>query len=258
MNIQYNWILKFLIFNLLLLLELFESFVPSKNEIITKAKMCRICYSRLTKFNITRNKMLSIYDDYIYITGSKTKSACYIFYNKNKIDICFKGTSTFNDICFNLDIYPRIFINDSIRIHNGFLKKYLSMKNNIIKNVNFIINDNKNNIKEISFNGHSSGGAIANIASLDMSYIYDNMKIKCVTFGAPRVGNNDFINAYNSRIKNSLRIVNKNDIITHVPLPIIYKHNHKPMIINYSHNFQLNIINYFKSIHSITTYIKHL
>ena len=132
------------------------------------------------------------------------------------------------------------------------------MKNNIIKNVNFIINDNKNNIKEISFNGHSSGGAIANIASLDMSYIYDNMKIKCVTFGAPRVGNNDFINAYNSRIKNSLRIVNKNDIITHVPLPIIYKHNHKPMIINYSHNFQLNIINYFKSIHSITTYIKHL
>lgn len=256
-------ILNFFVFNLIIIL---ESFSPSRNEIITKAKMCRICYSRLTKFNISRNKMLKMYDDYIYITEPKTKSACYIFYNNKQIDICFKGTSTFNDICFNLDIYPRVFINDSIRIHNGFLKKYLSMKNNIIKNINLILKNNNNKIKEISFNGHSSGGAIANIASLDMSYIYENVNIKCMTFGAPRVGNIDFINAYNSKIKNSLRIVNQNDIITYVPLPIIYTHNHHPFIINHSnynnhiHIYQnkWNIINYFKSIHSITTYIKNL
>ena len=260
MPTNFYWIFKIFIFNLIIIL---ESFIPLRNEIIMKAKMCRICYSRLTKFNITKNKMLSIYDDYIYIIEPKTKSACYIFYNKNQIDICFKGTSTFNDICFNLDIYPRIFINDSIRIHNGFLKKYLSMKNSIIKNINLIINDNKNDIREISFNGHSSGGAIANIASLDMSYIYDDIKIKCITFGAPRVGNKKFIDAYNSKIKNSLRVVNKNDIITYVPLPIIYTHNHKPMIITNHHSListspSINIINYFRTIHSISTYIKNL
>lgn len=238
-----------------------QSFIPARNEIITKAKMCRICYSKLLKFNISRNKMLNIYDDYIYITESKTKSACYIFYNKNQIDICFKGTSTFNDICFNFDIYPRIFINENIRIHNGFLKKYLSMKNNIIKTINFIIHNKTNKIKEISFNGHSSGGAIANIASLDMSYIYENLSIKCVTFGAPRVGNKDFIDEYNKRIKNSLRVVNNNDIITYVPLPIIYTHNHKPVIIKNHHPvsfLNLNIINYFRTVHSISTYIKNL
>jgi len=259
MPVNLKIILKFFVINFIILL---ESFAPSRNEIITKAKMCRICYSRLTKFNITRNKMLNIYDDYIYIIEPKTKSACYIFYNNKKIDICFKGTSTFNDICFNLDIYPRIFINDSIRIHNGFLKKYLSMKNNIIKNINLILKNNKNKIKEISFNGHSSGGAIANIASLDMSYIYDNINIKCMTFGAPRVGNLDFINAYNSKIKNSLRIVNQNDIITYVPLPIMYIHNHKALIINSNKNNTIQmhwkIINYFKYLHSITTYIKNL
>ena len=253
-------LLSFLLMNLMIVL---QSFLPSRNEIITKAKMCRICYSRLLKFNISRNKMLNMYDDYIYITETKTKSACYIFYNKNQIDICFKGTSTFNDICFNFDIYPRIFINENIRIHNGFLKKYLSMKNNIIKTINFIVHNKTNKIREISFNGHSSGGAIANIASLDMSYIYENYNIKCVTFGAPRVGNKEFMDEYNKRIKNSLRVVNKNDIITYVPLPIIYTHNHKPMIITNHHSListspSINIINYFRTVHSISTYIKNL
>lgn len=255
MLINIKLILKIFIMNFIIIL---ESFAPSRNEIIMKAKMCRICYSRLTRFNITRNKMLNIYENYIYIKEIKTKSSCYIFYNNYQIDICFKGTSTLNDICFNFDIYPRIFINDSIRIHNGFLKKYLSMKNDIIKTINFILNKKNNKIKEISFNGHSSGGAIANIASLDMSYIYENMDIKCMTFGAPRVGNKDFIDIYNKRIKKSLRIVNQNDIITHVPLPIIYTHNHKPIIIRHIFNFEWNIINYFKTIHSITSYIKYL
>lgn len=255
-------LLSFLLMNLIILLQSFTNLgLISRNELITKAKMCRICYSKLLKFNITKNKMLNIYDDYIYITETKTKSACYIFYNKNQIDICFKGTSTFNDICFNFDIYPRIFINENIRIHNGFLKKYLSMKNNIIKTINFIIHNKTNRIKEISFNGHSSGGAIANIASLDMSYIYENLDVKCLTFGAPRVGNKEFINEYNRRIKKSLRVVNKNDIITHVPLPIIYTHNHKPIIIKNHHSISpvnLNIVNYFRTIHSISTYIKNL
>ncbi len=97
----------------------------TRNELITKAKICRICYSRLTKYNIMRIQTLHIYTNYFYITDPKTKSACYIFYNNNQIDICFKGTSTFNDICLNFDIYPSLFINNNIRIHNGFLKKYL-------------------------------------------------------------------------------------------------------------------------------------
>jgi len=244
------------IFLLLAFTLLLNSFTMYKNDLITKAKMCRICYSRLTKFNISRNKMLNIYNNYIYINNTKTNSACYIFYNNHKIDICFKGTSTFNDICLNFDIYPRIFINDSIRLHNGFLKKYLSMKNDIINNINLILI--KNDIKELSFNGHSSGGAIANIASLDMSYIYNTMKIKCITFGAPRVGNKHFIENYNKRINESLRIVNKNDIITFVPLPIIYTHNHKPLIIQNKNRYELNIVSYFTKIHSITTYIKQL
>ena len=34
---------------------------------------------------------------------------------------------------------------------------------------------------------------------------------------------------YNKYVKNSYRIVNKNDIIEYFPLPIIYKHIHQPI-----------------------------
>ena len=231
---------------------------PQTTFLITKAKLCRICYSKLTNFSISKNKIFNIYDSYVYINQPKTKSVCYIFYNNNNIDVCFKGTSTITDICFNIDIYPKLFLNDKIRLHNGFLKKYLSLRENIIYNLNDIIK--KKDIKEISFNGYSSGGALANIASLDMSYIYNNITIKCITFGSPRVGNEDFIKTYNSRIFHSIRVVNKNDIIPLVPPPILYKHVHQPILIENKNNsfMSFNVYKYFKYTHSIMTYIKNL
>jgi len=228
--------------------------------LITRAKMCKICYSKLTKFNITKNKLFNVYDDYKYINSKKTKSVCYIFYNNSNIDICFKGTSTLTDVYYNLDIYPRKYLNNKIRIHNGYLKKYLSLKDEIITNINSLIKEK--DIKEITFNGYSAGGAIANIASLDLSYIYnnDNIKISCITFGAPRVGNEYFMKEYNLRINESIRIVNRNDIIPLVPPPIIYRHNHEAVVMeNKKTNYSIfNIYRYIKHTHSIITYIKNL
>lgn len=185
---------------LLLLLKIILSFnfnnnidLTLKKELLLKAKLCKICYSKNHTFNIKKNKILNIYDNYTYLNDTNNKSFCYIFYNKNKIDICFKGTSNINDFYSNLQIYPSSYFNNTnIKIHNGFLSKYLSLKKSILSIINNIsINDN--NKIEISFNGHSSGGGIATIAALDFSYIYNNYIIKCYTFGAPIIGNSYFI-----------------------------------------------------------------
>ena len=248
-----------LLFFLFIIMIPIQPFKINKMEMIIKAKLCRICYSKLTVFNISRNKMFNIYDNYIYINEKKTKSVCYIFYNNKTIDVCFKGTSSITDICFNINAYPKLFINNKIRLHNGFLLKYLAIKDEIISNLKEIIK--KNDINEISFNGYSAGGAIANIASLDMSYIFKNLNIKCITFGSPRVGNIHFIKTYNEKIVNSIRIINKNDIIPLVPPPIIYRHIHEPLVIKNkkdNNHWTFNIYNYFKYTHSIMTYIKNL
>lgn len=283
--------MRFLFFLLFLLSKLIVSFHFNKNidlslrkELILKAKLCKICYCNNHTFNIKRNKMLNIYDNYTYLNDTNNKSFCYIFYNKNKIDICFKGTSNINDFYSNLQICPsNYFNNTNIQIHNGFLSKYLSLKNSIISIINTIdINDNDSKQIEISFNGHSSGGGIATIAALDFSYIYDNYNIKCYTFGAPIIGNSYFINEFNKRINknknrnNSYRIINEYDIIPYLNLYENTDINDMNKDINKDNTYHeqeiklknvkrtplvkiiKNIYEYLKTIHGITRYIKNL
>lgn len=196
------------------------------SDIIFHAKLCKFTYNN-------RN------NNFIIIQKNKT------------LDICFRGTKNFNDILTNINIIPKKFLKNDILIHKGFLYKYLSMRDKVINKTNELII--KNGIEEIFISGHSSGGAIANIASLDLYYLHPHLRINTITFGSPRVANKAFVNEYNKHISNSLRIVNRNDLIQHLPLPIIYQHIHQPYIL-YNINKKINIMEY----HKINTYINNL
>ena len=163
-------------------------------NIIIKSKLCSLCYSKpIINNNNSHKNILNIYNNYIYINNfNNTK--CIIFYNNETIDICFKGTTNAANMYSNMQIYLKNYNN--YNVHYGFLNQYLSIKDKLFDNINNIIKNN--NIKEISLTGHSSGGAIANIACIDLCKKYNNIQIKCVTFGSPKVGNNSY------------RIVNKN------------------------------------------------
>jgi len=251
----------FMIINIISILLCYKN-ILNYNEIFKKAKICRLTYMD-DILKIKKDK-LNMYNNYYLINDNKSITLCYIFYNKKNIDIYFRGTSThINEIFININVFPSQYINNNIYIHSGFLNKYLSIKHKIIDKIDKIIKNN--DIKEISFNGHSSGGAIANIASLDLSDKYKNKIIKCYTFGSPNVGNNNFLKEYNKRINISLRIVNKNDIIQYLP-PILYdkdvnkkiiliedKKREKPL-----KDILLNLYNYIKSNHAISSYIKNL
>jgi hypothetical protein len=237
-----------------------------KFDLILKAKLCKICYSKINKLNISRNKITSIYDNYIFINETSTRTISYIFYNKNNIDIYFKGTSNIKDNYFNFDIYPKSYISPIIKVHHGFLSKYLSIKNILLKEIeNIMIN---RNIRKITCNGHSSGGAIASIAIIDLYNEINNLKkdkdniiLESITFGSPRVGNNEFVKLYNECVNKSLRIVNWNDIIQYVPppIPFLYKHIHHPLKLKECKKIKnTNIYNYFKIGHGISKYIKNI
>jgi triacylglycerol lipase len=218
---KYIYKMKF-IFILFLLLQI-RAF--NINNILFHAKLCRFTYNN--------------------------KNNEFIIIHKNKtIDICFRGTKNINDIFLNFDIFPQQFLKKDILVHRGFLYKYFLFRNLLLNKTNEILLNN--NITEIYISGHSSGGAIANIASLDLYYLYPNLQIKTITFGSPRLANKAFINEYNKKISNSIRIVNKCDIIQYLPLPIIYQHIHEPYILDCKN--KINLINN----HKITTYIRNL
>lgn len=248
---------------LIIILEWLLIIIVIVNSLILNAKLCKITYSKTAKFNISRNKMLNLYKNYSLINDTKTRSICYIFNNKDEIDICFKGTSNIREIYYNFDIYQTTYIRDEIRIHKGFLSKYLSIKGEIIKRVNDILKIN--DIKKITFNGHSSGGAMATIATLDIREKINrsSMIVNCITFGCPRVGNREFVNEYNRRINNSLRVVMKDDIIQYVPFIPGYYHIHKETLLRGYMEFNIskfinNMYGYMKTRHGITNYIKSL
>jgi predicted lipase len=213
----------------LILLFLFEIRGFNINNYIFHARLCKYIYNKNNNYLIIHNN------------------------KSHTLNICFRGTKNTKDIYNNLNIIPHNFITNKIKVHKGFLFAYLSIRDNIITNIKEIILNY--NIENIYISGHSSGGAIANIASLDFYYLYPKIKINTITFGSPRFANLAFVQEYNKFINNSVRIVNKNDIIQHLPLPIIYKHIHEPLIldnIKYKNNMD------FRKIHSMNMYINNL
>ena len=105
-----------------------------------------------------------------------------------------------------------------IKAHEGFVSEYILFREKVIDYVD------KHPDKEIHVVGHSLGGALATIASFDIASSL-NREVNTVTFGAPRVGTNDFRNAFEKLPINLFRVVVANDPIARVPGMLIpYEH----------------------------------
>lgn len=123
------------------------------------------------------------------------------------------GTEDTKDIAVDIKIKSVPFNSDEkILVHSGF-KEYAdaALSEGIVE---FLVEYIKNHPDEkIYLTGHSLGGAISIlIAARLVDAGADMSKIKVITFGAPAVGNRDFINFYQDKI-NLTRIVMDGDII---------------------------------------------
>lgn len=65
--------------------------------------------------------------------------------------------------------------------------------------------------------GHSKGGALATLASIRLLHEEKIEPAGIFTYGAPRTGDTQFADAYNTAIQKHLRFENTNDIVPHLP-----------------------------------------
>ena len=65
--------------------------------------------------------------------------------------------------------------------------------------------------------GHGLGGTFAILAAVDFRQIYQ-FADAVYTFGACRVGNQQFANYYTSEIPETYRVINYGDIVPHLPV----------------------------------------
>jgi len=90
--------------------------------------------------------------------------------------------------------------------------------------------------------GHSLGGALATLATLDMKVV-QNLKGDIYTYGSPRVGNNGFADHFAAHLRGAQqwRLVNDRDIVPHVP-PHAFDFQHVDLEV-WEHGAQYKVCN---------------
>ncbi len=188
----------------------------NKNEIMKMLEYSGIAY---------RDNRFTENDEKIFIVNDKNTDVSYqIRIKKEVMTIAFRGSDSKRDWNFNLDFCKKIIPYGNscsdIKIHSGFLKAYKSK--NVRDKIRSFVTEN---IRKIKLTGHSYGAALAIICAIDLQYNFEEKDYEVIVFGCPRVGNSAFKKSYDKRIFKTLRVENKGDIITKVPLWIMgYRH----------------------------------
>lgn len=128
--------------------------------------------------------------------------------------VVFRGSSDIKDFIADIDIRRVKFL--GTKVHSGFYTQYASIAPELKKLVK------RSNTHTIVCTGHSLGGALATLAAVDLSL--DGRKVICHTFGSPRVGNDKFAELFSKRVYTSMRVFNKRDPVTMVPLSFRFTH----------------------------------
>jgi hypothetical protein len=82
----------------------------------------------------------------------------------------------------------------------------------------------------VTVTGHSLGGALAKLLTLDVALNTKSGAPVAYTFASPRVGDPDFAAGFNQAIATSYRVYNRCDLVPNLPpiLPVPYEHVNLP------------------------------
>lgn len=155
--------------------------------------------------------------------------------NTKEIVISFRGTDMDDnlvDFFQDLNFAPTPCIsmkNETFgKATTGFYTAYSNVKEQVIEEIQRIKNVTGNKTPDIWITGHSLGGAMALISTIDLAAEGEFQGI--YTYGQPRAGDLDFVNTIKPIIKNKYyRVVNAytngsvygHDIVTVIPPPLL-------------------------------------
>ena len=191
------------------------------------------------------NDELTIVDDR-YFNGTKLVK---IFTRNDDTIIVFSGSiyliSWLDNIniflveCTKLNNYK-----EGMRVHNGLYNVYLQVRDKIWEWWNNNRDPKKNN--KLIITGHSSGGVLSNLCSLDFA---KSATIINYTFGSPKVGNKMFGVVYDKLVPYSMRVNNIFDNIINFPPPTFFEQDyvHVGNNISFSRKLEKQLYNHIDS-----------
>ena len=154
--------------------------------------------------------------------GRKTSCVVQLLKLERMIIIAFRGTKNFSDMLANAKAWPTMSSEKSFKgwVHSGFLSSYRALHGRISD----LLTNHANDFDTIMVTGHSLGGAMATISVPILKGLFKTKDIDCITFGAPRVGNARFREAFAQAVRFSSRLVNQDDPVPKLPSSLYYHH----------------------------------
>jgi hypothetical protein len=165
-----------------------------------------------------------------------------------RIIVAYHGTKGFSDVMDDIDIRFRTskLAEKDMTVHNGFAYQYGQSRSNLRKILG-THKDEKGKVPNITFTGHSLGGAVCQIAAMDCSDMIDLESTKIVTFGSPRVFSKSSAAIYDAKFeKKTTHITISTDTIPRIPFGAMgYKHTGEKLILpgqGHNHKFYIETL----------------
>lgn len=156
---------------------------------------------------LTQLAFLSKNDTQVYIWKRESEEE-----EKDKrVYVVFRGTKGLEDIVDDIDIrHKRFSAAKGVKVHAGFYRQWLDIAPLVDRELKALKGP-----FTLVCTGHSLGGALATLASLEYADKYK--ALECYTFGSPRVGNHNFCTAFEEKVPVHWRIVNEKDPVPTLP-----------------------------------------
>ncbi|KAJ1967577.1 hypothetical protein IWQ62_001769 [Dispira parvispora] len=191
------------------------------NNLKVYAQLAAISYDDLKTWSCSDCSKVPDSDLVDFFTSKDELAVGYIAYNHGikSVTLAFRGTATDEqwekDLKFYKEDWPEE-VEDS-EVHTGFLEIYQTVADQVYDRATESLKEYPD--YNLTIVGHSLGGALASLAAVDFTLRNKTLTeiTNVVTFGKPRVGNEEYAAHYNSLHLNSTRVVNKEDLVPHLP-----------------------------------------
>jgi triacylglycerol lipase len=159
--------------------------------------------------------------------GNDIDTQGFIASEENHIVVSFCGSESFQDWWTNLTFTSETGPFQGTQVHKGFQDALVPT---LVRIASDTQKYNPSGTKQIWIAGHSLGGALAVL--LTAMLVADDIPVAGLyTYGAPRVGDNTFEEAFNQRFANAFRVVNEDDMVPHLPPEFLgYSHTGKRVL----------------------------
>ncbi|KAI0821680.1 Alpha/Beta hydrolase protein [Trametes gibbosa] len=114
----------------------------------------------------------------------------------------------------NTTLFPKA--GDGVKLHSGFQDTQGRTADLIMSTVQSGLSST--GFKQVLVTGHSLGAAVASLdAAMLRMALPDDVQVKSVVFGLPRVGNQDWADLFDTLIPDFIHVTNQNDPVPTVP-----------------------------------------